>query len=205
MKEKILAALKAKYKSLGFSDKAIESVLAYLETTVTAEDQIDGAVNGVEALLKAFQGEIDSRVTSAVQKATKKDDGNPSGGDPKKDEPKEDVPAWAKTLLEKVQALETGNSVNTRKQALEAKLKDVSPTVKDKILKDFNRMTFATDEDFNTYLTETETDVQALEQSAADKGLGQQSQPYTAGTPKTEKAIDADIAAWASAGKETKK
>ena len=60
MKEKILVALKTKYKTFGFGDKAFDGVADYLSKTVTEESQIETAISGVEGLLKAFQGDIDT-------------------------------------------------------------------------------------------------------------------------------------------------
>lgn len=59
MREKILVALKTKYKTFGFGDKAFDGVADYLAKTVTEESQIETAISGVEGLLKAFQGDID--------------------------------------------------------------------------------------------------------------------------------------------------
>lgn len=59
MKEKILVALKTKYKTFGFSGKAFDGVADYLSKTVTEESQIETAIGGVEGLLKSFQGEVD--------------------------------------------------------------------------------------------------------------------------------------------------
>ena len=59
MKEKILVALKTKYKTFGFGDKAFDGVADYLSKTVTEESQIETAIGGVEGLLKVFQGEVD--------------------------------------------------------------------------------------------------------------------------------------------------
>ena len=60
MKEKILVALKTKYKTFGFGDKAFDGVADYLSKTVAEESQIETAISGVEGLLKAFQGDIDT-------------------------------------------------------------------------------------------------------------------------------------------------
>ena len=59
MKEKILSALKTKYKNLGFGDKAFDGVAEYLSGNVTEESQIETAIAGVEILLKSFQGDIE--------------------------------------------------------------------------------------------------------------------------------------------------
>lgn len=109
MKEKIVSALKTKYSNLGFSDKAFTGVAEYLSATVTEEDQIDNAIQGVETLLKAFQGDIDARVSSAVAKVKAEQN---KGGDPqpkpkKEDTTGDDTPEWAKKLLEKVEKLES--------------------------------------------------------------------------------------------------
>ena len=68
MKEKILAALKTKFQNLGFSEKAYGGVADYLAATVADENAIEAAISGVEPLLKSFQGDIDTRVTTALAK-----------------------------------------------------------------------------------------------------------------------------------------
>ncbi|MGJ1360040.1 hypothetical protein ACR79K_25385 [Sphingobacterium siyangense] len=108
MKEKILSALKTKYKNLGFGDKAFSGVADFLATTVTEEDQIETAIGGVENLLKAFQGDIDNRVNTAVAKAKAEKGGNQE--QPEKTEKTDDddnTPSWAKKLIEKVDKLES--------------------------------------------------------------------------------------------------
>lgn len=184
MKEKILPALKNKFKNLGFSDRAFEGVADYLAATVTEEDQIDNAIGGVEGLLKSFQGDIDRRVNEAVAKAKaekkstedqkKVDDQN----EPPKHEGSEEVPGWAKTLLEtnkklaeKVNSLEAGKVNESRKQVLERKLEGVPDKIRGRILKDFGRMNFDSDESFQDYLNETETDITELKQDFSNNGL----------------------------------
>ena len=101
MKEKILVALKTKYKTFGFGDKAFDGVADYLSKTVTEDGQIETAIGGVEGLLKAFQGDIDSvrNEKSGLQKQLdelKKQIEKPK----EKEKPKEDVPAWAQALID---------------------------------------------------------------------------------------------------------
>jgi hypothetical protein len=62
-------------------------------------------------------------------------------------------------------------------------------------------MAFSTDDDFNAYLTETETDLEAVTQEFANKGLSAHQSPITGGGA-TEASLDADIKAWS--GAETK-
>jgi hypothetical protein len=69
VKEKLLSALKTKYKNLGFDDKALEQVADLLGQFVTEETGIEPAINGAESTLKTFQSLIDKRVTDAIAKA----------------------------------------------------------------------------------------------------------------------------------------
>ena len=106
MKDKIMVALKTKYKTFGFGDKAFDGVADYLSKTVTEEGQIETAIGGVEGLLKAFQGDIDTvrNEKSGLQRQLdelKKQIENPK----KKENPKEDVPAWAQALIDSNKSL----------------------------------------------------------------------------------------------------
>lgn len=201
-KSKFIQKLKTKYKDLGFSDKAIDGVASYLGATVAddaKDEDIDNAIDGVEPILKAFQGEIDSRATAAAEKA-KKDASKPKqepGGAPAKTEPEKtlaDMPEWAKTFAKQMETLASGLSnlqaektTGTRKQTLEEKLKDAPETFKNKVLKDFGRMKFETDEEFQSYLTETEEDAKAFDQEITDKGLGLQTPPQKGKETKGDK------------------
>ena len=186
MKEKILQALKTKYKNLGFSDAVFDSVANFMEATVSDEAQIDNSVAGVETLLKGFQGDADKRVTLAVQKVKTE----PKGVEPKPQEqapttPQEEIPSWAKGLTDtisaltsKINTLESGKTLDTRKSILESKLATCSPELKAKILKDFSRMNFEKAEDFDAYVTETEQDVATLVQQASNEALGGIPKPF---------------------------
>nr|DAZ41788.1 MAG TPA: hypothetical protein [Caudoviricetes sp.] len=135
MKGKILVALKTKYKTFGFGDKAFDGVADYLSKTVTEESQIETAISGVEGLLKAFQGDIDTvrNEKSGLQKQldelkTKIENPNPNQ---KPEENKDDVPAWAqalidsnKSLLTEVSTLKQEKLQATRQEQIMAKAKE---------------------------------------------------------------------------------
>lgn len=194
MKEKILQALKTKFKSLGFGDKAFDGVATFLAITVTEETAIETAISGVEPLLKSFQSDADARVTSAVAKAkAEKEQDKVDEPEKKKDTKKEgdEVPEWAKGLIEsnnllkaELNTMKSGKTFETRKQTLEAKLEKAPAKFKEKILKDFARMSFEKEEDFDSYLTETETDLTEFTQEIADQGLGANRKPFVASTTK---------------------
>lgn len=181
MKEKILQALKTKFKNLGFGDTTFDAVASFLEATVTEETQIDTSVAGVEGLLKGFQADADKRVTTAVQKV--KTETPPKAVEPTPVvQPTEEIPSWFKsfseTITSKINAIETGKVIETRKSVLESKLTNCSPELKAKILKDFSRMNFETQEDFDSYMTETEQDVATLAQQASNESLSSIPKPF---------------------------
>ena len=103
MKEKILVALKTKYKTFGFGEKAFDGVADYLSKTVTDESQIETAIGGVEGLLKAFQGDIDTvrNAKSGLQKELDELKKKIENADKDKDKDKDKVvPAWAQALID---------------------------------------------------------------------------------------------------------
>lgn len=215
MKGKILAALKTKYGNLGFGDKAFEGVAEMLAATITEEENIETAVAGVEALLKSFQGDIDHRVSALKTeneklKKQQQTKGQEQGGAPAAsgkgttETRTDDMPAWAKafgkqmeTLAAGLSELKSGKTIETRKQVLETKLKDANPKFKAKALKDFGRMKFESDEDFDNFVEETITDAEDFTQAAVDQNMGAQGRPLQGTKANNAKAIDADIEAWA--------
>ena len=56
-------------------------------------------------------------------------------------------------------------------------------------------MSFAKEEDFAAYLEETTTDIAAISQELADKGLGQSTAP-TLGGKKTKDGVSAEVQAY---------
>ncbi|AUD00943.1 hypothetical protein [Spirosoma pollinicola] len=200
MKEKIRLALVNKYKNLGFSDKAIDGILAYLETSVTSEDQIDAAVTAVEGMLKAFQAEADRRATEAAAKAKEKP-ADPPAPAPAPAPVPDDTPAWAKALIEqnntlsaKIAAIEMGKSADTRKSQLETALKDAPDKFKNMILKNFGLMKFDKDEDFTSFLEGVKTDSAEFIQEEANTSLSLNRRPIVASSTATGKtATDQEL------------
>ena len=181
MKGKILVALKTKYKTFGFGDKAFDGVADYLSKTVTEESQIETAISGVEGLLKAFQGDIDTvrNEKSGLQKQldelkTKIENPNPN---PKPEEKKDDVPAWAqalidsnKSLLTEVSTLKQEKLQATRQEQIMAKAKEYG------IPKNYaKRCAIKDDEDLDVYFKD-------LKQEFANDGFEGVTPPESAET-----------------------
>lgn len=137
MKEKILPALKTKYKNLGFGEKAFDGVAEYLSKTVTKEEDIETAIAGVEPLLKSFQGDIDKVRTELTVKTKELEDIKKKNTDPPKPEPPkpDDEPAWFKTYKEeqtkKLDNLEKENQQFKSEKAKESRSAIVAAKVKE--------------------------------------------------------------------------
>ena len=139
MKEKILVALKTKYKTFGFGDKAFDGVADYLSKTVAEESQIETAIRGGEGLLKAFQEDIDTvrNEKSGLQKQldelkTKIENPNSNPGPNPKPEDKADmatiianaVSAAVKPLSDELAQFKAEKLQATRQEQILAKAKE---------------------------------------------------------------------------------
>lgn len=207
MRKKIIEALKTKYKNLGFSDKAFDGVAAYLETVIKEEADIETACNGVEGLLKVFQGEGDSIRTarSAAEKKLQEmeakikeltDDKSvptpPAGGD--------DTPAWAKALIdankalaERMNKMDSERTTKSRRQKLDEVIKDLP----DYLRKSYNRYALDkfSDDEFENMLTEVTGEVSEAVSSLSAKGavFNRPAGNGGKGAGASEKATDEEV------------
>jgi len=195
MKDKILQQLKTKYSNLGLSVKTLEGFAEQLANGVTDETQIEGAVQGAEFYLKIAQAEAD-RVRQDVKKNTTTQ--QQQATEPPKNN---DVPEWQKAieaLTNQVSALTKQTVVSTRKEQFVKTLSGLHESIVKSKLKDFERMNFETDEDFQTYLSETQSDANLINQELINSGL-KSNVPQGQATKKAEDAqVLKDIESWAS-------
>lgn len=175
MKTKILDALKTKFT--GVQDGVLDRIAAKLAKTVTKEEDVATAIEGV-TLQQVIESYTDSRVTEATSAAVvnyeKKHgikDGKPESKpaekkDEKKDETPDDVPAYVKTilesnkqLLERIEKMENGKAFDTRQTQLAKTIELAPESIKTRFTKDFGRMNFKDDAEFDGWLEDVKTDV----------------------------------------------
>lgn len=183
MKEKILVALKTKYKTFGFGDKAFDGVADYLSKTVTEESHIETAIGGVEGLLKAFQGDIDTvrNEKSGLQKELdelKAKTGNPNPAPEEKSDMAtiiaNAISAAVKPLSDKLTQIETEKVQASRQEQILAKAKEYGiPESQAK------RYGIPDDADLDAYFKDAK-------QELVDAGLASVKSPETGGDTKTE-------------------
>lgn len=183
MKQKLIALLKTLFASKGFNAKELESLadLVIGQHTLT-DDSTDQDLNAAANAAKPtadFVQSVASRQVTDAKKPKPVENPTPKTEDEPKPEDDKDVPAWAKALAKSVetigqglQTLQSEKVGNTRRDLYAKTLEGTSDVFKAKALKDFDRMTFKDDEDFNSYLAEATEDAKGFIQDEANNGLG---------------------------------
>lgn len=198
MKTAIINALKTKFE--GVSDAILGRVADKLISngTVKKQEDIADAVAGVtfQSVLESYG---DSRANEAQKSAVKNyedkykiKDGKPveapatekqeqGGGQPAStspgEKPKEDTPEWAKQLIQQNQqfrqeldAMKQEKTTNSRQSKLAEVLKNAPEKVRTCYERDFARMSFKDDDEFDGWLTELTPDIEQISADFAAKG-----------------------------------
>lgn len=160
MLEKIKVSLKNKYKDLGLSDAVVLNLAELLNNQVKEESEIDVAVEGVASLAKGVQSYADSRVDLALKKKP-----NPEP----EEEPNPTTPTQSplelkmQELLQKMESLEAEKSKGDRSKLFLESIKGIkSEETRKMMLSQFERMTFADDSDFTTFVSSNAAYVESL-------------------------------------------
>ncbi|AMQ00938.1 hypothetical protein AY601_4087 [Pedobacter cryoconitis] len=178
--------LKTLFASKGFSQKAIEGLAEYLAPNLTEEstaEEMTAAITAIEPMTSLMQSEINRQVTEAKKTKTVEDSTITPVEEPKPAVPATTDPVMlellnqVKTLAQGLAAVQTKEVAITRKDLLLAKLEKTPEVYKAKALKDFARMKFETQEEFDEFLAESETDAASAIQGASDAGLGGDAPP----------------------------
>lgn len=185
MKILILNALKAKF--IGVSENILNRIADKLAKTVTKEDDVAAAVEAV-TFQQVIDSESDRRATEASQTAVTNyekrhslKEGKPVSGGGGENEPgggneppqggdlasqiAAAVSSALKPLQTEIETLKSGKVSDIRKQQLEAVIGNASDKFKTRITKNYERMNFSDDEDYNAWLEEIKTEA---EEDAAD-------------------------------------
>jgi len=179
MKEKLIAALKTKYKNLGFGDKAFDGVADYLSKTVTEDSQIETAIAGVETILKSIQGDIDKVRTekSDLQKKFEELEKRIPKTDPLAAEANE--PAWFKAYREKQDAESAALKLKVegfeKKETQTGYLSKLKASLKEKGVPDVywakRNLLIESEEQLTSITAEIETDYTGFKQEMVNAGV----------------------------------
>lgn len=209
-KQLVFLRLKPKMKALGFNRKELQGIAAKIADNLTSADdasdedlnaEIDEKIDAVIPFLQVSQSyanrllEDERKKNDDDEPDDDDDDYKPSGRrkpgskNTKDDKDKNDdnTPEWAASLLKTVETLTNeittlkGEKVaSTRKAKLEELLKDAGSYGK-RTLKNFDRMKFETDDEFDEFYSDVEEDLKAFNQERADKGLENLNNPPATG------------------------
>lgn len=217
MKEKLLALLIAKFA--GVRKDGLTQLARALSLQVANDEEAEALIDKltkdqVDTFIKEFRADVDKEVTEGNKtfeanlkkkyELVEKKSEDPAPEDSKsKGGSSDDIQSLIKNAIseavkpfqEKLSALEMSAVAKSRQQQLEEKLSNCKDDVfKTKVLKDFSRMKFDSDEEFIEYLSETESDVTTVNQKLSDLDLGLQGQPIVSITQKSGKeASEAEI------------
>lgn len=213
MKKELFDALKAKFP--GVSDSILDRIATKLAKTVTTAEQVKTAVEGV-TIQQVIESYGDSRATEASETARKNavqeyesryglKDGvkttttttggeqptggsatNPTGGI-------DEAPAWAKSLIERIDRMENAKTTETRTQQLNA----VIGKLPDNLRKAYEHLPVDkySEEDFSKLIGDITTEVEGIADDSAARGgvIGKPS--ASQGTQTTTELTEAQKAA----------
>ena len=204
----VLQALKPRVKALGFNKNELKGVAAKIANNLNLEDEateddinaaVEDAIDAVMPFLE-FTQKVSSRVINDYKKTAGKpvedeedeDDAETSQPKKQKQQPKKDeAPEWAQMLVKKVEELQgelsnvkAEKQTASRKDKLNALLKDAG-SYGTRTMKNFTKMKFDSDEEFEDFLEDVQADLEAYNQEQANKGLGKMG-----GSPSTGKGAD---------------
>lgn len=189
MKKELLDALKAKFP--GVSDNILGRIANKLAKTATTAEQVKTAVEGV-TIQQVIESYGDSRATEASETAREnavKDyetryglkDGvkttttttggeQPTGGSATTTTAggSEEMPAWAKTIMERLEAQDKARATETRTQQLNA----VISKLPENLRKAYERLPVDkyTEDEFSKMIGEITTEVEGIANDTAAKG-----------------------------------
>lgn len=210
LKVKVSKRMKPKVASLGFTREDRESVAAEiadnLDVNEDATDEeidaaIDTAIDAALPMLKVAQS-IKNRAINEFKRTVdpketeEDDDASTQAGSNKKPQSQGDEdeePAYFKKFREsqekRLADLEAKESRTTRKSQLEEALKGVKDTFKSRTLKDYARMNFDNEDEFEEYLEDVKTDAAAFIQEDADRDLSSSHKPGGGGAKKEDSVV----------------
>lgn len=207
----VFNVLKLKSKALGFNKDELEGIAAdvannfELDEEASDEDvnaEIEKQIDAVLPFLKIAQKSAQRTIQNFKDSQNLDDDevddddddpaGNKKPFRKQKKEKEEQVPAWAQALITQNKALQTEilglkseRENDGRRSKLKALLKDKG-TFGKTVLKNFDKMNFENESEFDDFYDDVVEDLAAIDQERANEGLGKLGAPAAQRKPKNE-------------------
>ena len=206
--KRVLVKLKPKVASLGFSRLELEGVAARIDGNLkedATEEDIDAAIDAVMPYLELAQSSANRVINKAKEEGGNKSIATGESKNTEKPEAKEDIEGGEsagansknndlqKTIenamkaaiapfAQRLEAIEGEKVTTSRLSKIQEIAKKAGGPYEKTLLKNFGRMTFASEEDFNNYVDEVEADVDAYVQENSNNGLSNSPKPKGGGT-----------------------
>jgi len=205
MKEKIIAAIKAKFPAINLSKKRLNEIAAFIEKKVIDDEtKVDAALdsyNDFNPIADIAKQDDTIRNLEAKLKAAQP---------PKKEEVKEDppievtddTPAWAKALIEQNKKLNEGLTAlqgEKIKTTIHGKITDKLNEKGKEVPASFwgKRIIPDKEEEIEAFVTEVQTDWSGLVKESTEKGLSMLSAPKSSAAPPVDsKVVSPEIKAF---------
>lgn len=205
----VFNVLKLKSKALGFNKDELEGIAAdvannfELDEEASDEDvnaEIEKQIDAVLPFLKIAQKSAQRTIQNFKDSQdldddeVDDDDDDPAGNKKpiRKQKKDEQVPAWAQALITQNKALQTEilglkseRENDGRRSKLKALLKDKG-TFGKTVLKNFDKMKFENESEFDDFYDGVVEDLAAIDQERANEGLGKLGAPAAQRKPKKE-------------------
>ena len=194
--KRVLVKLKPKTASLGFSRLELEGVAARIDGNLkedATEEDIDAAIDAVLpylAINKAKEEAGNKPNATGESKNNEKSEGkeaeegaestgakNPKNNDDLKSTIESVMKSFITPIAQRLDAIEGEKTTNTRLAKVQEIAKKAGGTYEKTLLKNFGRMTFNSEDDFNAFVDEAEADVDAYVQDNSNNGLGNSPKP----------------------------
>ena len=201
MEQKVLSVLKPKVSAFGFDKSEVKGIAAEIANNLNLKEDatdeeineaIEAKVGAVLPYLKYGQSQA-NRVINDWKKSNENKVTPPTEEDPKKEsDDMKSLMEMMRSMQEKLNSLEAEKATASRKSRLEIILKDAGTFGQSK-LRDFSRMKFEKDEDFDSFCEEIENDLKSLVQESANNGLSKLAPPQNANGNKPDVMSDEEI------------
>ena len=187
MKTKVLQAMKPKVASLGFTKEEIESVVEFhlrnftrrcYRRTNKRTDRCGYTLpktffqSAVTRIVNAKKKEETPPKAPKVSTSTETEQGA---------EPEDKFEKLLKVIEAqnaKIDSLVNKDVTASRRQTYSAMLKDLPEAIQKTKLKDFDRMSFKDQDDYDTFVQEAEADIPVIKQAIANSDLAEMDQPF---------------------------
>ena len=199
MKLKVLAVLKPKVASYGFSEKSVDSFASQIAEDIkedATDEDINAKVESVIPFFKISQSEITRVVNLKKEKDVPSTENQPTEETKKPTEPTDKLDklfALIEKQGEEIRNLTNKQVTENRKEIYAKKLEGLPESLRKSMVKKFERISFKDEQDFQTFLEEEEQDIPVILKEQSEAKLDDMGQPFRGGSGGKKEVSDEEV------------